>query len=53
MPAPMRLSRRTRSGLSLGISRKPSSPLEAVVNSISGESKIRWNAVVHVLLVID
>ena len=39
----MRTSIMTRSGLSLGMSRKPSSPLEAVVSSISGESKIRWN----------
>src|ERR1041385_7020625 len=40
---PMRTSIRTRSGLIFGISFSPSSPLEAVVSSISGESKILWN----------
>ena len=40
---PMRTSMITRSGLTLGIKRNASSPLEAVASSISGESKIRWN----------
>ena len=40
---PMRTSIMTRSGFSLGTSFRPSSPLEAVVSSISGEAKIRWN----------
>ena len=40
---PMRTSISTRSGLNLGMTFNPSSPLDAVVSSISGESKIRWN----------
>src|SRR5262245_51513426 len=40
---PMRTSMITRSGLTLGISFSPSSPLAAVVNSISAESKMRRN----------
>src|ERR1019366_7433409 len=40
---PMRTSMMTRSGLSFGMIRRPSSPLDAVVSSMSGESKIRWN----------
>ena len=39
--APMRTSMMTRSGLNFASSFKPSSPLEAVASSISGESKIR------------
>ena len=38
----MRTSISTRSGLNLGITFNPSSPLAAVANSMSGESKIRW-----------
>ena len=38
---PIRTSISTRSGLNWGMSFSPSSPLAAVVNSISGESKIR------------
>ena len=37
------MSMSTRSGFSRGISLRASSPLEAVVNSISGESNIRRN----------
>src|SRR5580765_1528562 len=40
---PIRTSIITRSGLNLGIVLRPSSPLDAVASSISGESKIRWN----------
>src|ERR1041385_1944655 len=40
---PMRISMSTRSGLSLGMSFSPSSPLDAVDSSISGESKMRRN----------
>src|SRR5581483_4892140 len=40
---PIRTSMITRSGFNLGMIFSPSSPLAAVVNSISGESKIRRN----------
>ena len=38
----MRTSISTRSGLNLGMTFSPSSPLAAVASSISGEAKIRW-----------
>ena len=50
---PMRISMITRSGLRRGISLRPSSPLEAVVSSISGGIKDAAEGVLHVRLVID
>jgi len=43
MPAPMRTSMITKSGLTPRTRSSPSSPLEAVCNSIRGDAKIRRN----------